>query len=95
VAFEWDPAKAVANLSKRGIAFELAQEVWDDPLHVVLPDRFEDDEHRWHALGLVGSLTILVVVHTYPVTEDEDLVRIVGARKATAQERKRYENECP
>lgn len=95
MAFEWNPAKAVSNLSKHGVSFELAQEVWDDPLHVILPDRLEDGEQRWHALGLVGSVTILVVVHTYPVPDDEDLVRIIGARKATAQERKRYDNESP
>lgn len=42
--FEWDLEKARINLAKHGITFELAQRVWDDPLHVVIPDRFEDGE---------------------------------------------------
>jgi len=32
VRFEWDPEKARTNLIKHGVAFELAQRVWDDPL---------------------------------------------------------------
>ena len=92
--FEWDPAKAQSNLAKHGVGFELAARVWDDPLHVVLSDRFEDGELRWHAVGLVGEIVLLVVVHTYPDADDEERVRIIGARKATRQERTRYEQEA-
>lgn len=90
--FDWDHAKAAANLSKHGVSFELACEVWDDPLHVVLPERVVDGEQRWHALGQVGPITLLVVVHTYR-GQNEGIVRIIGARRATPHERKRYENE--
>jgi uncharacterized DUF497 family protein len=93
--FEWDPAKAQSNLAKHGVSFELAARVWDDPLHVVIFDRLEDGEHRWHAVGLVGEIVLLVVVHTYPDVDDEEHVRIIGARKATRQERTRYEQEAP
>jgi uncharacterized DUF497 family protein len=34
-----------------------------------------------------------VVVHTYPDPDDDEHVRIIGARKATSHERKRYEAE--
>ena len=61
--FEWDEAKAVANREKHGISFELATRVWDDPLHEVRFDRLEEGEERWHAVGLLGSELILVVVH--------------------------------
>lgn len=91
--FEWDVKKAAANLAKHGVAFALAEEVWDDPLYIVLPDRFENDEMRWHAIGQIGTVVMLVVVHSHPDAADEDLVRIIGARRATRQERKRYENE--
>lgn len=91
--FEWDLEKARINLAKHGITFELAQRVWDDPLHVVIPDRFEDGEQRWHAIGLVGPVVIVVVVHSHPVGESADRIRIIGARKATSHERKRYEEE--
>jgi uncharacterized protein len=93
VRFEWDARKAESNLAKHGVAFKLAEEVWNDPLHIILPDRFENGEMRWHAIGLVGTVVMLVVVHTYPDDGDEDLVRIIGARRVTRQERKRYENE--
>ena len=93
VSFEWDAIKAATNLVKHGVAFELAQEVWDDPLHVILPDRVIDGEQRWHAIGVVGLVTVLVAVHTYPLLEDESHIRIIGARRATAHERKRYEED--
>ncbi|SEC89347.1 hypothetical protein SAMN05519104_2305 [Rhizobiales bacterium GAS188] len=91
--FEWDPEKARRNLAKHGVAFDVAENVWDDALHIIVPDRFEDGEQRWHAIGMVGPVAILLVVHTYPDSEDGNRVRIIGARKATAHERRRYEHE--
>ena len=91
--FEWDPEKARKNLAKHGVSFDLAQGLWDDPLHVTLPDRFEGGEQRWHAIGTVGPVAVLLVVHIYPDVDDEGRVRIIGARKATAHERRRYEQE--
>ncbi len=92
-AFEFDPDKAASNLAKHGVSFELAMAVWDDPLHVILPDRIVDGERRYHAIGMVGHVTVLVVVHMYPGAEDEDRVRIIGARRATPYERRRYEED--
>ena len=94
VIFEFDPAKAAANVAKHGVSFELAQTVWDDPLHLIVPDRVADGERRYHAIGLVGHVVLLVVVHMYPGGEDEDRVRIIGARRATRHERRRYEDEA-
>ena len=93
VEFEWDEAKAKANLAKHGVSFELATLIWNDPLHVVVPDRIEQGEQRWHAIGVVGPVVVLVAVHSYPA--DDGCVRIIGARKATNQERRRYERENP
>jgi uncharacterized DUF497 family protein len=93
VQFDWDPEKARKNLAKHGVAFDVAENVWDDRLHVILPDRFEDGEQRWHAIGMVGPVALLLVVHTYPNSEDEARVRIIGARKATRHERRLYEQE--
>jgi len=74
VHFAWDPEKARTNLVKHGVAFDLAARVWDDPLHVILPERIEDGEARWHAIGMVGPAALLLVVHTYPGSEEEDRV---------------------
>lgn len=93
MVFEWDNVKATSNCAKHGVSFELAQEVWNDPLYVVLPDRVEGGEQRWHAIGMVGTVVVLVVVHSHPEPDDQDRVRIISARKATPHERKRYEQE--
>lgn len=76
------------------MAFELATEVWDDPLGVIIPDRVVDGEQRWHAIGMVGPVTVLIVVHSYPHESDEEAVRIIGARRATKHERRRYEENA-
>jgi uncharacterized protein len=91
VNFEWDPDKEKRNIAKHGVSFELAMKVWDDPHHVVLPDRIENGEPRWHAIGMVGPVALLLVVHADPDPRDEDRIRIIGARKATRHERKLYE----
>ncbi|MEO5760585.1 MAG: hypothetical protein ABIQ51_27435 [Mesorhizobium sp.] len=44
---------------------------------------------------MVEAIVVLLVVHTYPDRDDEDRIRIVGARKATSHERRRYEQEAP
>lgn len=90
----WDPEKARTNFAKHGVRFELAQRVWDDPLHVIVPDRIEDGEERWLAIGMVGPVAVLVVVHTYR-GDGGETIRIIGARKATPHERRRYEQEAP
>ena len=38
MAFEWDPAKARANLSKHGVDFADAVAVFEDPLALSRPD---------------------------------------------------------
>jgi hypothetical protein len=68
--------------------------VWDDPLHLVIPERVVDGEERWQALGHVGGVVLLVVVHTYRDRDDEEVIRIIGARRATKHERKTYEEEA-
>lgn len=87
--FEWDPEKARANLSKHGVAFEDAALVWDDPLHLARFDRLEGGEERWHTLGSAAGTVLLLVVHTYRNRDDEDVVRIISARRATRSERTR------
>lgn len=88
--FEWDPDKARSNLAKHGVAFDDAQLVWADPRNVVYPDRIIDGEQRWHAVGIVGLVTVLLVVHIYIGETDAERVRIISARKATPWERKIY-----
>lgn len=90
--FEWDQRKNEANYAKHGISFELASKVFDDPLIVYIFDRVVDGEERWHAVGKVGNLPVLVVVHTYRGKEEE-IIRIISARQASSHERRRYEQD--
>ena len=88
----WEPDKAVANRSKHGLSLETAVLVFDDPFHASKPDPHPDGD-RWQTIGLVGPV-LLLVIHTWPKSnseEDEAVGRIISARKATARERKVYE----
>jgi uncharacterized DUF497 family protein len=92
VRWTWNPNKAAANRAKHGLSFETAVLVFDDPFHASRPDLHPDGD-RWHTIGLVGSV-LLLVVHTWPETyseKAEQVGRIISARKATAHERKIYE----
>jgi len=44
---------------------------------------------------MVGAVAIVVVIHTDPDTDNDELVRIVSARRASRQERKIYEQQNP
>ena len=43
---EWDEKKNRANQKKHGVSFELAQEIFDDPLALSKLDRVEGNEER-------------------------------------------------
>lgn len=42
--FVWDEAKGRRNLAKHRVSFELARLVFDDSLHVSIPDPHEEEE---------------------------------------------------
>jgi uncharacterized DUF497 family protein len=87
--FEWDPVKAAANLRKHKVSFEDAQTVFSDERARLIddPDHSEDEE-RFLLLGLSSSLRLLVVAHCYRSTGN--VIRIISARKATADEAHHY-----
>jgi uncharacterized DUF497 family protein len=87
--FEWDDAKAALNLRKHGIAFEDAAYVFLDPGRIdVVDDRDDYGEERWLSIGWVSPV-LLVVAHTERGVHGE-VIRIISARKANAQERAFY-----
>jgi uncharacterized protein len=88
--FEWDSAKDGLNRTKHGLDFETAARLFDDPAMLLIPDRVVDGEQRWHAIGLVRNV-IVVVVHVYrEKTDGEEIVRIISARQAGKQECRVY-----
>ena len=84
--FEWDDAKAAANIKKHGIAFEDAKQVFGDPLARIEDDLSEDyGEDRLLATGLVAGRLLTVIF-----VERGTRVRIISARQANAHERRTY-----
>jgi uncharacterized protein len=91
--FEWDDAKAKANVKKHGVLFEVAAQAFDDPFAVSIQDRFENGEERWQTIGLVNGALLLLVAHTLrDMDTGEELIRIISARRPTKHERKSYDN---
>jgi uncharacterized DUF497 family protein len=85
--FEWDDAKAEANLRKHKISFRAASRVFDDALVLIEQDFTEDyDEDRLIATGLVEGLLVTVAY-----TERGDRIRIISARKASSNEQRAYD----
>ena len=87
--FEWDPKKDALNRRKHGVSFTEAEITFADE-HALLT---EDPEHsvgedRFVLLGLSAKLRVLVAVHAY--REDQGVIRIISARKATRSERDIY-----
>jgi hypothetical protein len=85
--FEWDDAKAEANLRKHNISFRAASRVFDDPLVLIEQDFSEDyGEDRFLATGRVEGLLVTVIY-----TERSDRIRIISARKANSDEQRAYD----
>jgi uncharacterized DUF497 family protein len=86
--FDWDPAKAVANLSKHGVSFDEASTVFADGLSATARDPDHSrGEARLLTFGMSSAGRVLVVSHT----DRGETVRIISARTATRHERKMYE----
>ena len=82
--FEWDEDKRQANIRRHGIDFVDVVRIFDHALLTVEDTRFEYDEPRYWAFGMLGTRAILVV-YTY---RDQSVIRIISARKATKHEQK-------
>ena len=87
--FEWDQNKAATNQQKHGITFQEAATVFqdEDALQIFDPDHSEAED-RFILLGMSSILRILVVCHCYRA--NDDVIRIISARKATRNESSTY-----
>jgi uncharacterized protein len=84
--FEWDEAKAEANVAKHGVSFEEAATALVDPNAIFLAENSADEE-RFVAIGMSLRTRILFVVHVVRGERD----RIISARVATTAEEALYE----
>lgn len=86
--FEWDTAKAVANVSRHGVSFEEAASIFGDSLAITFPDPdHSEGENRMLTFGVSQGDRLLAVVHA----ERGRAIRIISARKTTRRERGIYE----
>ena len=87
--FECDEDKAAANFAKHGIRFEQAVGVFSDPFALeFLDDRHDYGEDRYILIGMTQG-RVLVVVYT----PREQSARLISAREAQPQERRRYHED--
>jgi uncharacterized DUF497 family protein len=85
----WDKNKNRENIRKHKISFEEAETVFYDPNGRVIHDPDHSaTEDRFVLLGLSELLNLLVVCHCY--RENDDIIRIITARKATKNEARWY-----
>lgn len=92
IRFEWDPRKAKSNLRKHGISFEEAQSVFYDENGRLIEDPdHSEDEDRFILLGVSSNSRVLIVCHCY--RENDEVVRIISARKATRLEQNYYQSD--
>jgi uncharacterized DUF497 family protein len=86
--FEWDPAKAEANLKEHGVSFDEATTIFRDTHSITISDPdHSDSEDRFIDIGMSHRMRLLVVSYT----ERQDKIRIISARQPTRAERRSYE----
>jgi uncharacterized protein len=87
VQYEWDNRKAADNLRKHGVDFADAIAALEDPNRLEEIDaRFAYGEERTQVIGMAHREVLFVVV----TVRDDDICRIISARKATGHEQDRY-----
>jgi len=87
--FEWDEVKNDKNILKHGVNFQEASTVFRDAQAVVLDDvAHSQDEERFIIIGESEKQRLLMVCHCY--RGDDDIIRIITARKADKKEKNIY-----
>ena len=91
IRFEWDENKNRINIAKHNVSFEEAKTVFYDSGALVIEDpEHAEDEDRFIILGISRYANVLVVCHCYRY--NDEVIRIISARKANKQESKQYES---
>ena len=87
--FAWDKAKEAENRRKHGVSFAEAATVFGDENARLKHDPdHSQTEDRFILLGVSARLRLLLVCHAY--RENDEMIRIISARKATPNERQQY-----
>ena len=87
--FEWDEAKAKANITKHGVSFDEARTVfYDERARLISDPDHSEDEERFILLGRSSGFKLLIVCHCYRT--NAGVIRLISARKATKREAASY-----
>ncbi len=85
--YTWDDGKAVENKRKHRVSFDAAALALADPNKIEDYDgEHSAREERWKAIGLAHARMLFVVY----VEKEDDIIRIISARKADKDEQKAY-----
>ena len=88
--FEWDSHKNRANFEKHGIWLEEAQTVWSNARSLEFFDvNHSENEDRFIRIGISSLARLLLVI--FCERENETVIRIISARRATQRELEFYE----
>jgi uncharacterized protein len=87
--YEWDPAKAKANLHRHKVDFADAALALEDPLTRTVHDPDASGEERYISLGVDPTRRLLVTVFT----RRRNRIRIISSRRASRTERRQYEEQ--
>lgn len=92
IKFQWDENKNSINRRKHHISFEEAQTVFADVDALIIddPDHSEQEE-RFIIMGFSLRANLLVVCHCY--RDNDSVIRIISARKATSKEARQYHDK--
>ena len=89
IEFQWDSNKNRTNFKKHKVSFDEAKTVfYDENARLITDAEHSSFEERYVLLGISYNLRVLVVVHTY--REDNNVIRIISARKAVKLEIEYY-----
>lgn len=86
--FEWDKRKNTINLTKHGIDFEAAVMIYEGFVFTFEDTRVDYGENRFVSIGVVLGIEITVVY-----TPRRGKRRIISARRAAKEERRKYHEE--
>lgn len=90
--FDWDENKAKTNEAEHEVSFEDATKVFNDEWAI---DEFDAEhstaeEQRYTIIGLADA-RILRVTYTVREIENQEIFRLISARKAQSKDKANYE----
>ena len=92
--FTWNDEKEQLNIRKHGVDFRAAASVFIDKDAIIEYNSVDvyTGEERWDTIGILNGALLFVVYVERVTLHNSDIIRIISARRAVKEERKRYVN---